>query len=140
MTGDATGRPLSAAQLEQRRTAATSHGARSPTQIQRRARIHRRRFLRQMRMRAGDLDAISLSYLDGYCRALGKLDLYDASEVERDPREYHAALNSARLWMAKLEDRLRKLGMDTGRRTDPLAVLHAAGQAALDRRNGGDGG
>jgi hypothetical protein len=114
------GRRLSAAQVEQRRAAATTHGARSPNQIKARARAHRRRFLRQIRLRASDLDAFALGYLDGWARALAKVDAYDAAELDRDPREYHAALNAARLWLAKLEARLTKLGLDRGPTGSPL--------------------
>lgn len=106
---------LSPAQLEQRRTAALKHGARSPNQIRARARAHRRRFLRQIGLRASGLDAIARAYLDGWARALAKVDAYDAAELDRDPREYHAALNAARLWMAKLEGRLATLGLDPAR-------------------------
>ena len=61
------------------------------------------------------MDAIARAYLDGWARALAKVDAYDAAELDRDPREYHAALNAARLWMAKLEGRLATLGLDPAR-------------------------
>jgi hypothetical protein len=92
-----------------------------------------------MKLRAGDLDAVSLAYLDGWARSLAKLDLFDAAELDRDQREYFCALNSARLWMGRLEDRLRKLGMDRGKRPDALAVLAAHGQRIRTARNGDAG-
>ncbi|MGC9974399.1 MAG: hypothetical protein ABSC36_03270 [Gaiellaceae bacterium] len=91
-----------------------THGARSPRLIKARARAHRRRFLRQAGLRASDLDPITIAYLEGWARSLAKIDAYDEAETERDPREYHAALNSARLWMAKLETRMKELGIDRG--------------------------
>lgn len=103
---------LSPAELEQRRTAALRHGAYSANQIKNRARAHRRRLLRQMRVRAGDLDALALAYLDGWARALAKLDAYDSAGLERHPHEYHAAMNPARLWLVRLEARLREVGLD----------------------------
>lgn len=108
-------RQLSKAELEQRREAATTHGAYSQNQIKARARAHRRRFLRQIGLKASGLDAIAGGYLDGWARALAKVDAYDSAELERDPREYHAALNAARLWLGKLEARLIVLGLDRGR-------------------------
>lgn len=108
-------RKLSPAQLEQRRAAPLQHGAYSSNQIKRRARAHRRRFLRQIGLRASGMDAIAGGYLDGWARALAKVDAYDSADLERDPREYHAALNAARLWLGKLEARLTVLGLDRGK-------------------------
>lgn len=127
---------LTPARRRQRVEAATTHGARSPSRIKARARAHRRRFLRQIGLAARDLDAIAIAYLDGWARALAKIDAYDDYGMERDPREYHAALNSARLWMAKLEGRLTVVGLDRGQsRGDPLAQLRARGAAALERHD-----
>lgn len=120
-------------------TNALTHGARSPSRIKARARAHRRRFLRQARLRASDLDPITLAYLEGWARSLAKIDAYDDAEVERDPREYHAALNSARLWMAKLEARMKALGIDLGRKGDPIAGLIAEGQATRASREAREG-
>jgi len=112
---------------------AMRHGARSASQIKARARAHRRRFLRQAGLRARDLDAIAGAYLDGWARALAKLDAYDSAGLERDPREYHAAMNSARLWLAKLEQRLGAVGLDHPAAGDPFAALAAHLEA---KRNG----
>jgi len=105
---------------------ALRHGANSPSQIKRRARAHRRRFLRQIGLRASGLDAIALAYLDGWARALAKVDAYDDDprHRERDPREYHAAMNSARLWMTRLEERLKEVGLDRGPAGDHESRLH----------------
>jgi hypothetical protein len=132
-------KPLSPTELRQRRLAALRTGARSPSLIKQRARAHRRRFLRQCHLKASGLDAIALAYLDGWARALAKLDLYDDDPRyrERDPKEYHAALNSARLWMAKLEARLRDLGLDRAA-VDPYDALEAH-LAELRARKAADG-
>lgn len=118
---------------------ALKHGARSPSRIKLRAKAHRRRFLRQARLRASDLDPITLAYLEGWSRSLAKIDAYDDAEVERDPREYHAALNAARLWMAKLEARMKTLGIDLGRKGDPIAGLIAEGRAIREAREAREG-
>jgi hypothetical protein len=129
-------RTLSLAELEQRRTAPLKHGAYSANQIRSRARAHRRRFLRQGGLRASDLDAVAAAYLDGWARALGKVDLFDADQNRNgELREYFAALNSARLWLAKLEARLAATGLelarDGGRKVDAL-------HAHLAERYGGE--
>ncbi|MGD0167100.1 MAG: hypothetical protein ABSC51_07420 [Gaiellaceae bacterium] len=114
---------------------AVKHGARSPRLIKARARAHRRRFLRQAGLRASDLDPITLAYLEGWARSLAKIDAYDDAEVERDPREYHAALNAARLWMAKLEARMASLGIDVRKSgADPIEGLIAQGRAIREAR------
>jgi hypothetical protein len=118
-------RALSSAELEQRRAAALRHGGYSPAQIKARARAHRRRFLRQIGLRASDLDAIAGGYLDGLARSLAKVDLFDADENRNgELREYFAAMNAARLWLAKLEARLALLGLDRAHADDPFARLH----------------
>ncbi len=94
---------------------ALRHGGYSPTQIKSRARAHRRRFLRQIGLRASDLDAIAGGYLDGWARSLAKVDLFDSDEGRNgELREYFAALNAARLWLGKLEQRLGAVGLDRG--------------------------
>ncbi len=111
-------------------------------QIRSRARAHRRRFLRQIGLRASGLDAIALGYLDGWARSLAKVDLFDTDENRNgELREYFAALNAARLWLAKLEARLSLLGLD--RREDdrdPLAALESAGRRVIDDRAALNGG
>ena len=94
---------LSPAQLEQRRLARTRHGAKSEVQIQAKARAHRRRFLRQAGLRAGDLDVVTRGYLDLYARGLAALDLRDAAEAaQANPRDYWWAYQSVRRALDKL--------------------------------------
>jgi hypothetical protein len=128
-------RQLTPAELNQRRHAATLHGGYSPIQIRSRARAHQRRFLRQIGLRASGLDAIALGYLDGWARSLARVDLIDAAEHPTEAREYYAALNAARLWLAKLEARLALLNLDRGEDDrDPLAALEAAGRRVIEDR------
>jgi hypothetical protein len=63
--------------FEPRNQAALRHGAFSERQIRPRAANHRRRILRQLRLRAGDLDPIGRGYLDQYVRLQSKLELID---------------------------------------------------------------
>jgi len=103
---------------------ALHHGGYSPTRIKSRARAHRRRFLRQAGLRARDLDAIAGGYLDGWARSLAKVDLFDSDEGRNgELREYFAALNAARLWLGKLEQRLGALGLDRGNGSDLESAL-----------------
>jgi hypothetical protein len=82
------------------------------------------------------LDAIALAYLDGWARSLAKVDLFDTDENRNgELREYFAALNAARLWLAKLEARLLLLGLDRHEDDrDPLAALEAAGRRVIEDR------
>jgi hypothetical protein len=125
-------RKLTSAQLRQRREAPLRHGGYSADQIKRRARAHRRRFVRQAGLKLSGLDAVAGAYLDAWARALARVDLFDLEEREREPREYFAALNSARLSMGKLESRLRELGLD--RRGDGRQGL----KEYVTREYGGD--
>lgn len=74
--------PITSAVVEQRRQAATVHGAKSEHQIRSVARAHKRRLMRQMSMRLGDLDGIALGYLDGWARAWAKVTLLDEHFAE----------------------------------------------------------
>jgi hypothetical protein len=128
-------RQLSKAELAQRRAAPLTHGGYSAIQIRAKARAHRRRFLRQAGLRASDLDAIAGGYLDGWARALAKVDLFDTDEGRTgELREYFAALNSARLWLAKLDARLSELGLQLakGRRPGEAARRHVAERYGSD--------
>lgn len=123
---------MSSAEIEQRHAAPVRHGGYSPSRIKARARAHRRRFLRQARLRASDLDPIAAGYLDGWARSLAKVDLFDTDENRQgELREYFAALNAARLWLAKLEARLGQLGLDPAA-ADPFDRLnhHLAARGA----------
>jgi hypothetical protein len=125
-------RALSFAELEQRRNAPLKSGAHSPGQIKAKARAHRRRFLRQIGLRAGDMDAVALAYLDGWATARAKVDMYDTYDGLHGSREYIACHNSARLSMVRLEARLKETGLDRGRGQESLADY-------LDRRYGDKG-
>lgn len=110
-----TGRGLSLAERRQRVEAATVHGARSEYRITAKARAAKRRFLRQQQLRAGDLDGVAHAYLAGWARATAKAELWDEHDGMHGSREYIAASNSARLFMVKLERRLKELGLDRSR-------------------------
>jgi len=109
---------------------ARKHGAASEAQIRPVAANHRRRVLRQLRLRAGDLDPIGRGYLDLYCRTIAKVGTIDAYVGERgliradgEPqpclRLYTTLVNSARLALARLEQHVR------ARTTDPVADVQA---------------
>jgi hypothetical protein len=125
---------LSDAQIRQRREAATRHGAKSGSAVAARAKTIELRFLREQRLKRSDLDGLALGYLRGYSSAMAKVGLYDDHSDLAGSREYVSALNAGRLWLAKLEQRLRVLGRD---RAQP-----AAGSALRDHleRTYGNGG
>lgn len=56
---------------------ALKHGATSENQIRPLARNHRRRLLRQIGLRAGDLDPVGRAHLEHYCRLAAKIVLLD---------------------------------------------------------------
>jgi hypothetical protein len=112
---------LTPAQLEQRGAANLRHGARSEPQVRQVATVQKRRLLRQIGLRAADLDGVALGYLDAWARAQSKVELMDqwAAEhgwLDEDGRPpgfvsvYFAALNSARLSLGKLEEHLKARG------------------------------
>lgn len=107
---------------------ALKHGATSERQIAPRARNHRRRLLRQLRLSPRDLDPLARGYLDTYVRLTSKLDLIDAylaehglirpdGELQPVMRAYVSIANGARLALSRLEEHLARRG-DRG---DPLA-------------------
>jgi hypothetical protein len=109
---------MTAAELEQRRTAPLKHGGSSPTEIDVKAATVRRRFLTQNALRVSDLDALGRARLDGWARPQAKAELLDRYFAEHGlldesgiPRPaaaiYFTALNSARLALTKLEEHLR---------------------------------
>lgn len=120
---------------------ALSHGAYAPARIVRVARAQKRRFLAQAGLRANDLDGVSRALLDNWARAQAKVELLDRHFEERggllddggEPlpatRIYFTALNSARLALARLSERVGRLDAD-----DPLAVLEAEGRRIAERR------
>lgn len=137
-----TGRELSGAELRQRSEASSTHGARSEGRIRPVAARLRRQVLRQLGTRVGDLDPIARGYLELYVRCTAKVRLYDAWIDEHGLIDatgnspgfmatYNANVNSARLALGKLEDRV----VASGRREhDGLAALQAHGHAVLEAR------
>lgn len=100
---------------------ATRHGATSSRQIVPRAARQKRRLLRQIGLRARDIDPVARGYLDLYCRAVAKVELLDdyfdehgllKADGEPQPatKFYVAVGNTARLALARLEDHLRAQG------------------------------
>lgn len=113
---------LSEAALKQRRTVNLRHGARSPDQIATSARAQKRRLLRQLGLRAGDVDGVGLALLDNWSRAQAKVSLLDVYfdergflDAEGEPngaaKVYFTALNSARLAATRLAEHLRSRGV-----------------------------
>lgn len=93
------------------------HGARSEPTVRRTATVQKRRLLRQIGLRAADLNGIGQGYLDTWARAQAKVELMDAwsnehgwlSEDGKPPgfvAVYFAAINSARLALGKLDEHL----------------------------------
>jgi hypothetical protein len=123
--------------------AALTHGATSERQIRPVAARHRRNVLRQLRLRAGDLDPIAKGYLDLYCRTTAKVDLLDRFYAEHglirsdgSPQPsvafYTSLVNSARLALARLESHLH--ARDPG--LAGIEALIVEGRA-IRERNGG---
>lgn len=115
-------------------SAARKHGANSPAQIVRVARGQKRRLLRQIGLRAADLDGVALALLDNWSRAQSKVELLDRwlaehGVVQEDGEPtppmkiYFTALNCSRLAATRLAEHLRE-------RHDPapLAVLEGEGR------------
>ena len=93
------------------------HGARSEPTVRRVATVQKRRLLRQIGLRAADLNGIGQGYLDSWARAQAKVELMDAWSDEHgwltdDGKPpgfvavYFAAINSARLALGKLDEHL----------------------------------
>ena len=93
------------------------HGARSEPTIKRTATVQKRRLLRQIGLRAADLNGIGQGYLDTWARAQAKIELMDAWSNEHGWLDdkgkppgfvavYFAAINSARLALGKLDEHL----------------------------------
>jgi hypothetical protein len=102
---------------------ALRHGSSSERQIRPLARNHRRRVLRQIRLRASDLDPVGKAYLEHYVRLTAKIELIDRYVDEhgllRDDGEPQPAMrlyvslhNSARLALQRLEQHLAERGVD----------------------------
>lgn len=111
----------------------TQHGARSEHRVSPLAKNLKRRVLRQLKLRVSELDPVALGYVEAYVRAAVKVRLYDEWLEEHglvngegcSPRfmpTYVALLNSTRLSLARLEDRL---GLHV---EDPLPLLEGEGR------------
>jgi hypothetical protein len=57
---------------------ALKHGVESEPVVKKVATVQKRRLLRQIGLRAGDLDAVALGYLDLWARVQSKVELYDS--------------------------------------------------------------
>ena len=68
---------VSDAQWEQRKHAALKHGGRAEYQIRPVARAQKRRLMRQLGMRIGDLDGVANGLLDNWARAQAKVTIMD---------------------------------------------------------------
>ncbi len=80
--GDGTGhggpaRGYSWPPFEPGNTASLKHGLSSERRIAPLARNHRRRLLRRIGLRAGDVDPLGRAYLDHYVRLAAKVELID---------------------------------------------------------------
>ena len=126
-------------------TLSLKHGATSERQIRPLARAHRRRVLRQMRLRAGDVDPIGRAHLDAYVRLQAKVDLIDRyveehgmilpdGEPQPVMRLYVSLQNSARLALQRLEQHLR----DGVLVDEPLATIEAEGRRLRLAAEGGE--
>jgi hypothetical protein len=121
--------------------AAEKHGATSPRQIGTEAANQKRRVLRQIGLRANQLDGIGKALLDNYARAQAKVVLLD-NYFEREglltakgsPRAatkiYFTAINSARLALVRLNEHLKE------RHADPRRELDAYLEATYREVNG----
>src|SRR5581483_2534460 len=94
------------------------HGAHSERRVGSASANHRRRLLRQLGLRVGDLDPLARGYLDQYVTPRAKLDLLDAyfeehgllkpsGEAHGATRFYVSLANSARLSLGRFEEHLR---------------------------------
>ena len=121
---------------------AVRHGAHSERQIGPRAAHHKRRLLRQIGLRASDLDGIGRGLLTNWARAAAALALMDAYAAQHgwlddggNPRGftrlYVGLLNAERLALARLEQHVRARDRDAG------AALRDYVDATYRATNGG---
>jgi len=99
--------------------AAMTHGARSERQVKAVATVQKRRFLRQNRLRASDMEGIGLAMLDNWSRAQAKVEILDAwfadhglLDGEGKPHDatkvYFTALNSAARALVRLSEHMKQ--------------------------------
>jgi hypothetical protein len=100
---------------------ALRHGAFSERTVKRLATVQKRRLLRQVGLRAADLDGLGVAYLDAWARAQSKVELLDAWFAEHgflledgSPAPavvvYYTSLNCATRTLSKLEQHLAVRG------------------------------
>ena len=95
------------------------HGARSEPTVKRAATTVKRRLLRRIGLSASDLNGVGQSYLDLFARAMAKVELMDQWQADRGggwlndegaapgyTDKYLAAINTARLSLAKFDEHL----------------------------------
>lgn len=93
------------------------HGARSEPTVTHVATVQKRRLLRQIGLRAADLNGIGQGYLYSWARAQAKVELMDAWSNEHGwltpdgqppgfVKVYLAAINTARLSLRALDEHL----------------------------------
>jgi hypothetical protein len=102
---------------------ATRHGVSSSRRVAPVAANHRRRVLRRLGLRAGEVDAIGRAHLDAYAQIAAKIELLEAylgehgivrADGEPQPvmRLYVSLQNSSRLALTRLESHLRARSSD----------------------------
>ena len=120
-------------------TLTLAHGASSERHIRPLARNQKRRVLRQMGLRSGDVDPIGRALLEHYVRSTAKIALIDAWVDEHGlllddgtpqpcMRLYVSLTNTATRTLAKLEQHLRAVGD-----REPAVVLAAMRERELAR-------
>jgi len=113
--------PITEAVVRQRTEAATRHGGRSESQISASARAHKRRLMRQMNLRIGDLDGISLALVDGWARSHAVVTILTEhytrnglfradGDVDPSLRTFFTGINSSRLQLQRLAEHMAKVG------------------------------
>jgi hypothetical protein len=122
---------------------ALKHGVESEPTVRRVATVQKRRLLRQIGLRAGDLDAVALGYLDLWARVQSKVELYDSwasthgylkPDGSSPPcvNHYFAAVNASGRLLQKLEQHL------AAREKAPESI-EAWIEGELGRNGGDDG-
>ena len=82
------------------------HGARSPRQIAAAARAHRRRLLRNLGLKAGDLDGIGREFLRLWSQGQAELDLRTAGGIDAG-KDYWHAFNATKRALERLSPYLQ---------------------------------
>ena len=109
--------PISPAVIEQRSRASLKHGGQSERQNRPVARAQKRRLMRQLGMKIGDLDGVANGLLDNWSRAQAKVTIMDEhfavhgfikdGEPVPATKIYFVALNSARLALTRFGEHMK---------------------------------